>query len=89
VSQNAEQATEEQSALRQELQALLPDASVTLRIHRLTWKADPAATLTRSVCWLRDGSDRSRSDESTLPLNTMGPRTDGRLWTTRHLGCTQ
>ena len=43
VSGNADHATEAQWQLQQELQALLPDASVTLRIHRLTWKADSAA----------------------------------------------
>jgi hypothetical protein len=43
VSANADYATEPQWQLQQELQALLPDASVTLRIHRLTWKGDAAA----------------------------------------------
>ena len=43
VSSNADQATESQWCLQQELQALLPDASITLRIHRLMWKVDPEA----------------------------------------------
>jgi hypothetical protein len=43
VSGNADHATEAQWQLQQELQALLPDASVALRIHRLTWKGDAAA----------------------------------------------
>jgi hypothetical protein len=48
VSENADHATEAQWQLQQQLQALLPDASVTLRIHRLAWKADSAApTLTQ------------------------------------------
>ena len=40
---NAVKATRDQWALVQELQATKPDASVTLRIHRLSWKRDPAA----------------------------------------------
>jgi hypothetical protein len=43
VSGNAEHATNTQWQLREELQSLFPDASVALRIHRLTWKADSAA----------------------------------------------
>lgn len=43
VSSDAGQATEAQWHLQQDLEALLPDASVTLRIHRLMWKRDPEA----------------------------------------------
>jgi hypothetical protein len=47
ASINAVKATRDQWALVQELQAAKPDATVTLRIHRLSWKHDPAApTLT-------------------------------------------
>ena len=42
-SMNAVKATREQWALVQELQAAKPDATVTLRIHRLSWRRDPAA----------------------------------------------
>jgi hypothetical protein len=40
---NAVKANAAQWALVQELQAALPDASVTLRIHKLSWKRDPQA----------------------------------------------
>lgn len=43
ASANTEHATEDQWGLQHELQALLPMAKVTLRIHRLTWSGDPAA----------------------------------------------
>ena len=44
---NAVKATAAQWALVQELQAAFPDASVTLRVHRLAWKRDPqSASLT-------------------------------------------
>jgi len=47
TSKNAAQATAAQWALVQELQAALPDATIVLRVHRLTWKRDPQApTLT-------------------------------------------
>lgn len=47
TSKNAAQATAAQWALVQELQAALPDATIVLRVHRLTWKHDPQApTLT-------------------------------------------
>ena len=47
TSKNAAQATAVQWALVQELQAALPDATIVLRVHRLTWKHDPQApTLT-------------------------------------------
>jgi hypothetical protein len=42
-SSNADHATEAQWNLQQELQALLPDAIIALRLHRLSLKADPAA----------------------------------------------
>jgi hypothetical protein len=42
-SMNAVKATRDQWRLVQELQAAKPDATVTLRIHRLSWKRDPAA----------------------------------------------
>jgi hypothetical protein len=48
TSANAEHATEAQWALKQELNALLPEAELTLRLHRLAWKQDPdAPTLTQ------------------------------------------
>jgi hypothetical protein len=48
TSENAEKANEAQWALTQELQKLLPDAELTLRLHRLAWKKDPLApTLTQ------------------------------------------
>jgi hypothetical protein len=43
ASINAVKATRDQWALVQELQAAKPDASVTLRIHRLSWRREPAA----------------------------------------------
>jgi hypothetical protein len=43
TSANAEHATEEQWALTQELRELLPDAELTLRVHRLSWNTDPGA----------------------------------------------
>jgi hypothetical protein len=43
ASVNAVKATRNQWALVQELQAAKADATVTLRIHRLSWKRDPAA----------------------------------------------
>jgi hypothetical protein len=47
TSKNAAQATAAQWALVQELQAALPDATIVLRVHRLTWKHDSQApTLT-------------------------------------------
>ena len=36
-------ATASQWALVKEVQALLPEATVTLRVHKLTWKQDPKA----------------------------------------------
>ena len=47
LSMNAVKATREQWALVQELRSAKPDGTVTLRSHRFSWKADPAApTLT-------------------------------------------
>lgn len=43
TSINAEEATEAQWALRRELQALLPDAELALRLHRLSLKTAPNA----------------------------------------------
>ena len=43
ASTNAVKATAAQWALVQELQAALPDATVTLRAHKLTWKKDSKA----------------------------------------------
>lgn len=43
TSANAGQATASQWALVKEFQALLPEATVTLRVHKLTWKQDPKA----------------------------------------------
>jgi hypothetical protein len=43
TSKNAAQATAAQWALVQELQAALPDATIVLRVHRLTWKHDRQA----------------------------------------------
>ena len=43
TSFNAIKATRDQWTLVQELQAAKPDATVTLRVHRLSWKADTAA----------------------------------------------
>lgn len=48
TSKNAGQATAAQWALVQQLQAALPDATIVLRVHRLTWKHDlqaPALTI--------------------------------------------
>lgn len=42
-SADADHATEAQWRLQEELQALLPNASVSLRIHQLSWRKDPAA----------------------------------------------
>jgi hypothetical protein len=43
TSMNAVKATRTQWAVVQELQAAKADATVTLRIHRLSWKRDPTA----------------------------------------------
>jgi hypothetical protein len=43
VDRDATEATAEQWARMQEMRAALPDATVTLRTHRLSWKADPKA----------------------------------------------
>jgi hypothetical protein len=43
VDRDATEATAEQWASLQDLRAALPDATVTLRSHRLSWKADPKA----------------------------------------------
>jgi hypothetical protein len=40
---NATEATPDQWQAVQRLRALVPDATVTLRTHRLTWKSDPKA----------------------------------------------
>jgi hypothetical protein len=48
TSANAEHANDAQWALKQELETLLPDATFTLRLHRLAWTKDPKApTLTQ------------------------------------------
>ena len=41
ASKNAAQASASQWAFVQDVQALIPNATVTLRVHRLTWKRDP------------------------------------------------
>ena len=47
ISANAVKATAVQWALVKEVQSLVPNATVTLRVHRLSWKQDPrASTLT-------------------------------------------
>jgi hypothetical protein len=47
TSKNAGQATAAQWALVQQLQTVVPDATVALRVHRLSWRQDPqASTLT-------------------------------------------
>ena len=43
ISANAVKATAAQWALVKEVQSLVPNATVTLRVHRLSWKADPRA----------------------------------------------
>jgi hypothetical protein len=43
VDRDATEATAEQWARIQEMRAVLRDATVTLRTHRLSWKADPKA----------------------------------------------
>ena len=43
TSAHAEHATEAQWALVRDLQSVLPNATVTLRVHRLAWKRDPNA----------------------------------------------
>src|SRR5262249_23513101 len=43
TSANAEHATEPQWALKLELQALLPDADLTLRLHRVSLRTEPNA----------------------------------------------
>jgi hypothetical protein len=43
ISSDAEHASDAQWQLQQTLLTLLPDANIVLRIHRLKWKADPAA----------------------------------------------
>ena len=43
ISANAVKATAAQWALVKDLQALVPNATVTLRVHRLSWKQDPHA----------------------------------------------
>jgi hypothetical protein len=48
ISTNAVKATAAQWALVKELQSLVPNATLTLRLHRLSWKQDaraPAITL--------------------------------------------
>jgi hypothetical protein len=48
TSANAEHASASQWALQRELEQLLPDATFTLRLHRLAWTKDPEApTLTQ------------------------------------------
>ena len=43
ISTNAVKATAAQWALVKDLQSLVPNATVTLRVHRLSWKQDPRA----------------------------------------------
>jgi hypothetical protein len=43
TSSNAVKATRDQWTLVQELQAAKPDATVALRVHKLSWKQDAAA----------------------------------------------
>jgi len=48
TSANCEHASEAQWELKKELEQLLPDAELTLRLHRLAWKKDSnAPTLTQ------------------------------------------
>jgi len=46
-SANAENASEPQWVFVRELRELLPDAIVTLRLQRLSWKRDPKAPVLR------------------------------------------
>jgi hypothetical protein len=43
TSETADEATEAQWALKSDLETLLADAEFNLRLHRLSWRADPAA----------------------------------------------
>jgi hypothetical protein len=43
ISTNAVKATAAQWALVKDIQSLVPNATVTLRVHRLSWKPDPRA----------------------------------------------
>ena len=43
ISTNAVKATAAQWAILKEIQALVPHATATLRMHRLSWKRDPHA----------------------------------------------
>lgn len=45
TSANAGQATASQWALVKQFQALLPEATIALRVHKLTWKQDPQAPM--------------------------------------------
>jgi len=45
ISANANQATAGQWAAVKRVQALLPDATVTLRVHKIAWKQDPQVAL--------------------------------------------
>ena len=45
ISANAVTATAEQWALVRDLQALLPTATVTLRVHKVSWKRNPQVAL--------------------------------------------
>lgn len=65
TSANAEHANEAQWALKQELEKLLPDATLTLRLHRLSWtKHSAGASLSRRArgkaepCCRRSGASR-------------------------------
>ena len=44
ISTNAVKATAVQWALVKEVQSLVPNAAVTLRVHRLSWTQDPRAS---------------------------------------------
>jgi len=80
VSANADHATEAQWQLQQELQALLTDASTTLRVHRLIWQresATPVLTQFGVLVTRRVGPFTLRREY--LAEDTEPPRTHGRL----------
>lgn len=75
TSKNAAQATAAQWALVQELQAALPDATIVLRVHRLTWKHDlQAPTLTiNGVLVTRKVGPFTLRREYAAPGSALGP----------------
>lgn len=75
TSKNAAQATAAQWALVQELQAALPEATIVLRVHRLTWKHDlQAPTLTiNGVLVTRKVGPFTLRREYAAPGSALGP----------------